>query len=109
MIAILMTLTSANADQCAWIPKATAEAAMPFLQPGATWAQLCEPCGETAPVVRKVEAKPVIRPTSDPKLFEVVVDGHPIDLAYVFVVRQESDTKLGNLAFLTECPNTGVS
>ena len=109
MIAVLLTLTTANADQCAWIPKATAEAAVTFLERGVTFATYCEPCGDPKPVVATVAEGAKIRTTASPGLWEVVIDGKPVDLAYVFVVRRESDSRLGNLAFLTECPTTGVS
>jgi hypothetical protein len=109
MLAILLTLTAARADQCAWIPKATAEAAVRYLQPKAEWASYCEPCGETKPTYKVVAQGPQIRATASPDLWEVVVDGQPVDLAYAFVVRNPGENKLGNLAFLTGCPATDVS
>jgi hypothetical protein len=109
MIAILMTLTAARADQCAWIPKATAEAAVKYLPPKAEWVSYCEPCGDAKPTPHTVVQSPVIRPTSAPDLWEVVVDSQPIDLAYIYVVRNPSDNKLANLAFLASCPTTDVS
>jgi hypothetical protein len=109
MIAVLLTLTSARADQCAWVPEATAERAVTYLAPGQPWAAYCEPCGDAKPTLNMVERKAEIRRTSAPDLWEVVIDGQPVDLAYVFVVRRPTDTKLGNLAFLAECETTGVS
>jgi hypothetical protein len=109
MLAILLSFTAAQADQCAWIPKATAEAAVKYLQPQAEWASYCEPCGDSKPTYGKVVEGAQIRTTSAPDLWEVVVDGKAVDLAYVFVLRRPSDNKLGNLAFLTGCPTSGVS
>ncbi|MEQ1502572.1 MAG: hypothetical protein ABMB14_10090 [Myxococcota bacterium] len=108
MSTLMLTMTDASADQCAWIPKATAEAAVKYLDRGATWASYCEPCDDPAPAVHTAGAPAQIRATSAPDLWEVVVDGQPIDLAYVYVVRKPTDTKLGNLAFLVDCPTTGV-
>lgn len=105
----LLVSTEARADQCAWIPKATADAAAKYLQPGSVWASYCEPCGDTKPVYKTVSAAPTVRETSSAGLFEVTVDGQSIDLAYVFVARKQGDTKLGNLAMTVGCPSQGVS
>lgn len=106
---VMSVSTVARADQCAWVSKATADAALKYLQPHAAYATLCEPCGEKGPTYTAVDKGAVVRATPSEGLYEVVVDGNPVDLAYVYVVRKPEDKKLGNLAFLVDCPTTGVS
>ena len=106
---LLLLLTQpARADQCARVDPETALAARGFLRPGAVWAALCEPCGETVPV-RAVVGEVRIRPTSAPPLVSVEVDGRAVDLAYVFVQATPEARRLTNLARLVRCSAHGVS
>jgi hypothetical protein len=106
---LLSAATEARADQCAWIEPEIAQASVKYLTPGATYALLCEPCGDKAPVAKVVGSAPTVASTSSPPLVEVSVDGQPIDLAYVFVRAKPGDASLTNLAKLAKCPTTGVS
>jgi hypothetical protein len=106
---LLLSAATALADQCAWIPKDTAERAVKYLAPGATWVAYCEPCSDPAAVPHTVTRGATIGPTSAPDLVEVSVDGEPIDLAYVFERAKDGDTVLTNLSKLAKCPSDGVS
>lgn len=106
------TTETARADQCAWIPEATAKKALTFLQPGQEWLALCEPCGETVtnpgPKLRRI-GKAVIQATGDPKYREIAIDGEAVDLAYTYVHAQGDKTGFTNLALLADCPASGVT
>jgi hypothetical protein len=105
---LLLLASAALADQCAWVDEQTASAARRFLPVGAVWVGLCEPCDERTPQVHVV-GETRVGPTSSPRLYEVTIDGRPVDLAYVYV-RATPDAKvLTNLARLVRCPTTGVS
>ena len=80
----LAAATPALADQCAWNEKAVADKAAALLKKGTTLQEICAACGDK-------KAKPlvvdhtVVAQTSDPKFYEVQVNGRGLDLAYVFV------------------------
>ena len=106
MLLTLWLAVPASADQCAWVSKANADAALEHLAPGAEWLSFCEPCGDTKPALKRVG-----RATAAPaggRFFEVSIDGQPVDLAYTFV-HTTGDTGFTNLAKLVDCPATGVS
>jgi hypothetical protein len=82
------------ADQCAWVTQAIAEKAAARLKKGEVLQEICRPCGEK-------KAKPLwidntkVAKTSDPKLYEVQVNGRGLDLAYVFVKDKGDWVNLG--------------
>jgi hypothetical protein len=94
----------AHADQCAWVTEPVANGARARLRPGTEILHLCEPCGDVArsETVRTVE---ITKPQADS--WELVVNGEPVDLAYVFVKR--AGNTWDNLARLAECETSGVS
>ena len=109
MLTLLLTMVGARADQCAWVSQTAADAAVKYLQPGVIWASFCEPCGDKKPVFGKLAEPATVRPTEAAGMVEVVVDGKPVDLAYVYVLKSLTDPTLANLASLATCETTGVS
>jgi hypothetical protein len=97
---------TARADQCAWIEGAVAQKAQTLLTSAPKFIEFCEPCGDKAPgVPQRVQG--VDLHAADGALFELTLNGKPIDLAYTFV--KTDDTHYKNLAALAGCPATGVS
>ena len=97
----------ALADQCAYISKEQAIAAISRLSLNDTIYNLCEPCGD------KIAEPSLIfdlgAATVDYKNYwQVMVNGKGIDLAYVFV-DSGLDGKLVNLAIAADCEVTSVS
>lgn len=95
------------ADQCAYISKEQAIAAISRLSLNDTIYNLCEPCGD------KIAQPSLIfdlgAATVDYKNYwQVMVNGKGIDLAYVFV-DSGLDDKLINLAIASDCEVTSVS
>lgn len=99
-------------QQCSEVTRAQAQAALARLRVGETWAiELCEPCGE------RLEAQSPYRVTSARMVasigpaargrFSVHVNGHAVDLAYVYV-RTDGST-YQSLATLARCPAQDIS
>lgn len=88
---VLLLAASPVRDQAAVVPRDAAKLAASVLGRHATVANLCEPCGETTPTFEAV-GRAWARPwDADPALWEVVLNGQPRDLAYVFVRIDGSD------------------
>jgi hypothetical protein len=108
-LALVATVQSAHADQCAWVESSQSSAALRHLVPGQTWIlRLCEPCGERLTPERRPEL--VLTAASAAReggLQQVVVNGHNVDLAYVFV--HVGNGQFANLAQLSGCPASDVS
>lgn len=98
---------SALADQCAYINKAQALAAVSRLNLGQTVYQFCQPCGDRQP--EPLLIKTLSMGTTGYKDFwEVQINGSGIDLAYTFVNAGIKDQKV-NLAAVAGCPALDVS
>lgn len=106
MVVALVAMT-AWADQCAWISKANAEAAVERLTPGSEWLAYCEPCGDKKPVLGHV-GRATAGPADDHHFFQVDVDGAEVDLAYTYV-HAPGDKAFTNLATLVGCPASSVT
>lgn len=105
-VALGLVAWGAQADQLAWIKKDAALEAVALLRATGAYVEYCEPCGEAdKPVqaavtsVRLVEAGVV-------DLWEVHVNGKPIDLAYTFVAAGKLHV---NLALLVGLKSAGTS
>ncbi|MEQ1564694.1 MAG: hypothetical protein ABMA64_03565 [Myxococcota bacterium] len=98
----------AQADQCAWITKAQADAAVRRLTPGSEWLPWCEPCGDAIPARAKKVGRATASPVDSGGFWEVSIDGAPVDLAYTYV-HDGADKGFTNLALLSDCPATGVT
>ena len=100
----------ARADQCAWVPEKQARAAAERLHPGDKVRDFCEPCNEKGPGrARLVRSVDVRRVKSAEEYWELVVNGQPVDFAYLFVESREEPGRFDNVARLSDCPATGVS
>jgi hypothetical protein len=97
--------TAAHADQCAVLDETAAARAVDALRRHPDIVSFCEPCGDAAPGVPVRLSHATARRIAGG--FEVVVDGHAIDLAYAYA--QTSSHRYDNLAALVACPTTGVS
>ncbi len=89
----------AFADQCAWVTRPVADKAAALLRTGETLQEICRPCGDTK-AKPLVIANAVVARATDPKYYEVRVNGRGLDLAYVFV-RNKSDWL--NLGLTVKC------
>jgi hypothetical protein len=107
MLLWIAALSVAHADQCSWVTKANADAALEHLAEGSEWLSYCEPCGDAAPDHRTVGAA-TAAPVDD-RFWQVSVDGKPIDLAYTFVRASADDPFFSNLARLVDCEASMVS
>ncbi len=93
---LFFTAVSASlvfADQAAWIGKSDAGKANQTINPGSVLRKFCAPCGDstwTAMTVKKVEVK-----NKGGNNYQVEVNGQGIDLAYVYI---EKNNKWVNLA-----------
>ena len=76
--------TEAWADQCAYVSKEQALAAVSRLQVGQTIYQLCEPCGNRISSPIRIQALSAAT-TGSQDFWEVKVNGASIDLAYTFI------------------------
>lgn len=100
-LSILLLFSSAHADQCASIEKSQAVKAMEVLSTANNINWLCEPCGEKSP--RSIQVNSLEIKSIDQKNdWAVFLNGQNLDIAYTFV-----DGK--NLAYIVQCPATGVS
>ncbi len=101
LLGIVSFSSVSMADQCAYVTKAQAKAALKMVLETTTLQTLCEPCGETA--AKKVTYKDVgVRDVKYQGYWELQVDGAGLDLAYTYVNGL-------NLAQLVGCPATRVS
>ena len=80
---LLLGACFASADQAAYIAEAQAEAAVQWLRPGSEVRHLCEPCDEKVPRAEKV-TKTEVRYTGMESFYEVLLNGNPVDLAYLY-------------------------
>ncbi len=81
------------ADQAAWIEKSDADKANQTINPGIVLRKFCAPCGDsawTAITVKKVEVK-----HKGGSNYQVEINGQGIDLAYVYI---EKNNRWVNLA-----------
>ena len=103
---IFSFISSASADQCAWISPSLTQAAVAKLMAAERVRLFCEPCGETvarAPV--KVDALSLHRENAEN--WSIKLSGKSIDLAYTYIPG-ENDSWL-NLGLLLQCGASGVS
>jgi len=96
VLALLLTAISAHADQQAWVSQRDADRAAALMQVGATVRLFCAPCADPAPTAVRV-ARVEVKSTGTQDLWEVEVNGQPVDLAYAYV---ERDGRWENLALL---------
>jgi hypothetical protein len=101
-MALVLSASSAFADQCAYITKDQAAKAVTTLLSAQSIKTLCEPCGESKAVAVKDVKEITVRTTSVENLVEITLDGKGIDLAYTYVNGL-------NLALTSSCPAQGVS
>ncbi|AFY88332.1 MAG: hypothetical protein CLLPBCKN_001244 [Chroococcidiopsis cubana SAG 39.79] len=99
--------TEAWADQCAYVSKEQALAAVSRLQVGQTIYQLCEPCGDRIPNQIAIQDLAAAT-TGSQDYWEVRVNGANVDLAYIFVDNEAANQKI-NLAVAVGCPARDVS
>jgi hypothetical protein len=97
----------ARADQCAYISKEQALAAVSRLQVGQTIYQFCEPCGDRVPSQISIQDLSAST-TGSQDFWEVKVNDASIDLAYIFVNSENANRKV-NLAAAVGCPARDVS
>lgn len=96
----------AHADQCEWLDDPpTARRAVRELAAHPEFVEMCEPCGDAAPGAPRRAGKVALRSVDSHS--ELAIDGHTVDLAYVYV--RISGRLYRNLAMLAGCPTTGVS
>lgn len=101
-MALVLSASSAFADQCAYITKDQAAKAVTTLLSAQKIQSLCEPCGETRAANVKAVNTIAIRSTGVDNTVEITLDGKGIDLAYTYVNGL-------NLALTSSCPAEGVS
>ncbi len=108
-IGFTLALSSAAfADQCAYITKQQAIAALSRLEKGQTIYKLCEPCGEKVPQAVKINSVSA-GTVGYENYWGVKVNEQNIDLAYTYInTSKNKDTKV-NLATLARCPAQNVS
>lgn len=100
--------SAAFADQCAYITKQQAIAAVSRLEKGQTIYKLCEPCGEKVPQavnINSVSAGTV----GYENYWGVKVNEQNIDLAYTYINTSNNKDRKVNLATLARCPAQNVS
>jgi len=96
----------AHADQCQLVDSGTALRAFQLLGDHPYTLAFCEPCGDREPGrVDRVTGVATERDRSG--AYQIVLNGHEIDLAYTFV--QTGPDEFENLAKLASCPTSGVS
>jgi hypothetical protein len=107
MLLWIAAMSVAHADQCSWVSRANAEAAVEHLKPGADWLAFCEPCGDTTPDKHTV-GEATAAPVND-RFWQVSIDGQPVDLAYTYVKESAGAAFYTNLAKLVDCQASMVS
>ncbi len=109
--ALVLLAAAPVRDQAAVIPRDAAKLAVSLLGRHTAVASLCEPCGETVPTFETIEQVWTRPWDADPALWEVLVNGEPRDLAYVYVRIGGTDGTEAyvNVALALGLPVTGVS
>ena len=102
---IILACSLCFADQAAWITKKQAEAASAILLKAGTLRHYCEPCGDVGYRTEKIRTV-ASAAAGTGEYYEVSVNGAPVDLAYVYVLRAGKWT---NLAMLLNIQVSGVS
>lgn len=97
----------AIADQCAYVDKQQALAAVSRLNPGQMVYEYCQPCGDRRPKPLPIEALSAST-TGYEDYWEVKINNSGIDLAYTFVDAGINNQKV-NLAAVVGCPAVDVS
>jgi hypothetical protein len=96
----LLSFSFAQADQCQYVDKATAERAFAIIEKANALHELCQPCGQVG--ASKLSFTSVaIKEVGYQSFWGIFVDGKNIDLAYTYVDGV-------NLADLAQCPADGV-
>lgn len=98
---------SALADQCAYVDKTKAIAAISRLNLGQTVYQFCQPCGDLQPKPLSINTLSA-GTTGYQDFWEVKVNSSTIDLAYTFTDAGIQKQKV-NLAAVVGCPAVDVS
>lgn len=108
-IGFTLALSSAAfADQCAYITKQQAIAAVSRLEKGQTIYKLCEPCGEKVPQAVKINSVSA-GTVGYENYWGVEVNEQNIDLAYTYINTNNNKDRKVNLATLARCPAQNVS
>lgn len=102
---IILACSLCFADQAAWITKKQAEAASVILSKAGTLRHYCEPCGDGGYRTEKIRTV-TSAATGTGEYYEVSVNGEPVDLAYVYVLKAGRWT---NLAMLLKIEVSDVS
>lgn len=100
--------SQAFADQCAYITKQQAIAAVSRLELGQTIYKLCEPCGEKVPQAVKINSVSA-GTVGYENFWGVQVNEQNIDLAYTYIDTTSNKDRKVNLATLARCPASNVS
>ncbi len=118
IVTVILSLLSpeiARADQCVWVSKQQALAAMARLEPGQTIYSLCEPCGEKKPqsiVIKTIALNNI--PESRPPAWKIKINDREIDFAYTYLMRRDKNQQskanfLVNLSMIANCPANDIS
>lgn len=108
-IGFTLALSSAAfADQCAYITKQQAIAAVSRLEKGQIIYKLCEPCGEKVPQAVKINSVSA-GTVGYENYWGVEVNEQNIDLAYTYINTSNNKDRKVNLATLARCPAQNVS
>ncbi len=78
----------AKADQCALVPKDVADNAYHLLKNAKSYIDFCAPCMDKEPVtknINNVEIQSVYYKPTNKTLYQILIDGTSIDIAYVYV------------------------
>jgi len=100
--------STAFADQCAYITKQQAIAAVSRLELGQTIYKLCEPCGEKIPQAVKINSVSA-GTVGYENYWGVKVNEQNIDLAYTYINTNNNKDRKVNLATLARCPAQNIS
>ncbi|GEM_PF-6730776 len=95
----MFSLHLAKADQCALLPKNVADNAYHLLKNAGSYIDFCAPCMDKEPVTKHVnnlEIQSVYYKPTNKTLYQILIDGTPIDIAYVYVNGK-------NLGIQSEC------
>jgi uncharacterized protein YecT (DUF1311 family) len=93
---LVLVTTTAAADQQAWVSRRDADRAAALMQVGTSIRLFCAPCDDPAPTTVRI-ARVEVKSTGTGDLWEVEVNGQPVDLAYTYV---ERDGRWQDLALL---------
>lgn len=103
----LLCQIPALADQCSYVSKQQAIAALERLKVGQNMYKFCEPCGETSPQTVKINSLSATT-VNYQNYWQVKVNNAGIDLAYTYV-NSSNGNRWINLAAAIDCPARGVS